>query len=186
MAIIGFRVSFTAQGAAGNIAGELVGSGLANVLRKNGLMTPFFEFVRQTASGMSNATVNQAIGYAAADKKPTGQELAEGLVPSFLFIFAFAPSIDWLASRPRLAAALEGVTAAVVGVIATLALWFGAQVLFGGHTVALGPLRLPDPAALDWRAALIAVAAGVALLRFHAGLLPVLAASALAGLVLAG
>ena len=107
-------------------------------------------------------------------------------VPSFLFIFAFAPSIDWLASRPRLAAALEGVTAAVVGVIATLALWFGAQVLFGGHTVTLGPLRLPDWAALDWRAALIAVAAGVALLRFHAGLLPVLAASALAGLVLAG
>lgn len=74
-----------AQGAAGNIAGELVGSGLANVLRKNGLMTPFFEFVRQTASGMSNATVNQAIGYAAADKKPTGQEIAEGLVTSFLF-----------------------------------------------------------------------------------------------------
>ena len=107
-------------------------------------------------------------------------------VPSFLFIFAFAPSNDWLASRPRLAAALEGVTAAVVGVIATLALRFGAQVLFGGHTVALGPLRLPDYAALDWRAAMIAVAAGVALLRFHAGLLPVLAASALAGLVLAG
>ena len=74
-----------AQGAAGNIAGELVGSGLANVLRKNGLMTPFFEFVRQTASGMSNATVNQAIGYAAADKKPTRQEIAEGLVTSFLF-----------------------------------------------------------------------------------------------------
>ena len=74
-----------AQGAAGNIAGELVGSGLANVLRKNGLMTPFFEFVRQTASGMSNATVNQAIGYAAADKKPTGQEIAEGLATSFLF-----------------------------------------------------------------------------------------------------
>ena len=74
-----------AQGAAGNIAGELVGSGLANVLRKNGLMTPFFEFVRQTASGMSNATVNQAIGYVAADKKPTRQEIAEGLVTSFLF-----------------------------------------------------------------------------------------------------
>lgn len=74
-----------AQGAAGNIAGELVGSGLAYVLRKNGLMTPFFEFVRQTASGMSNATVNQAIGYAAADKKPTRQEIAEGLVTSFLF-----------------------------------------------------------------------------------------------------
>lgn len=107
-------------------------------------------------------------------------------VPSFLLIFAFAPSIDWLAARPRLASALEGVTAAVVGVIATLALWFAAQVLFGGQTLAMGPLRLPDPAALDWRAALIALAAGVAILRFHMGLLAVLAASALAGLLIAG
>ena len=106
-------------------------------------------------------------------------------MPSFLFIFALAPSIDWIAGRPRLAAALEGVTAAVVGVIGTLALWFGMQVLFGGHTVTLGPLHLPDPAALDWRAALIAAAAGVALLRLHLGLLPVLAASALAGLLIA-
>lgn len=107
-------------------------------------------------------------------------------VPSFLFIFAFAPSIDWLASRPRLSAALEGVTAAVVGVIATLALWFGAQVLFGGDMLNLGPISLPDPAALDWRAALIALGAGLALLRFQAGLLPVLGASAMAGLLLAG
>ena len=107
-------------------------------------------------------------------------------VPSFLFIFALAPSIDWIAGRPRLAAALEGVTAAVVGVIGTLALWFGMQVLFGGHTVSLGALRLPDPAALDWRAALIAVVAGLALLRFHVGLLPVLAGSALAGLLIGG
>lgn len=107
-------------------------------------------------------------------------------VPSFLFIFAFAPSIDWLASRPRLSAALEGVTAAVVGVIATLALWFGAQVLFGGDMLNLGPISLPDPTALDWRAALIALGAGLALLRFQAGLLPVLGASAMAGLLLAG
>ncbi|NHF71635.1 chromate efflux transporter [Paracoccus xiamenensis] len=107
-------------------------------------------------------------------------------VPSFLFIFALAPSIDWIAGRPRLAAALEGVTAAVVGVIGTLALWFGAQVLFGGQTIAVGALRLPDPGALDWRAALIAAGAGLAMLRFHAGLVPVLAASALAGLLIAG
>lgn len=106
-------------------------------------------------------------------------------VPSFLFIFAFAPSIDWLAGRPRLAAALEGVTAAVVGVIGTLALWFGAQVLFGGQTVTLGPFTLPNPGGFDWRAGLIALVAGVALLRFHAGLFWVLAGSALAGLLLA-
>ncbi len=107
-------------------------------------------------------------------------------VPSFLFIFALAPSIDWIAGRPRLGAALEGVTAAVVGVIGTLALWFGMQVLFGGQTITLGGVHLPDPTALDWRATLIAVVAGLALLRFHAGLLPVLAGSALAGLLIAG
>ena len=107
-------------------------------------------------------------------------------VPSFLFIFALAPSIDWIAGRPRLGAALEGVTAAVVGVIGTLALWFGMQVLFGGQTITLGGVHLPDPTALDWRAALIAAVSGLALLRFHAGLLPVLAGSALAGLLIAG
>ncbi len=106
-------------------------------------------------------------------------------VPSFLFIFAFAPAIDWIAGRPRLAAALEGVTAAVVGVIGTLAVWFGAQVLFGGQTVAFAGLHLPNLAEIDWRAALIAIGAGLALLRFHVGLLPVLAASALAGLLIA-
>lgn len=106
-------------------------------------------------------------------------------VPSFLFIFAFAPAIDWIASRPRLAAALHGVTAAVVGVIATLALWFGGHVLFGGQTLAVGPLRLPDPAGFDTRAALIALGAGIALIRLRAPLLAVLAAAALAGLLLA-
>ncbi|WBU52541.1 chromate efflux transporter [Paracoccus sp. SCSIO 75233] len=107
-------------------------------------------------------------------------------VPSFLFIFALAPSIDWIASRPRLSAALEGVTAAVVGVIGTLALWFAAQVLFSGQTVMVGPLGLPDPAGFDWRAGLIAAAAALLLLGFRAGLLPVLAASAIAGLLIAG
>lgn len=107
-------------------------------------------------------------------------------VPSFLFIFALAPSIDWIASRPRLSAALEGVTAAVVGVIGTLALWFGAQVLFSGQTVMAGPLGLPDPEGFDWRAGLIAAAAALLLLGFRAGLLPVLAASAIAGLLIAG
>ncbi|AUH34925.1 chromate efflux transporter [Paracoccus tegillarcae] len=106
-------------------------------------------------------------------------------VPSFLFIFALAPSIDWLASQPRLAAALEGVTAAVVGVIGTLALWFGVQVLFSGQTIQAGPLQLPDPTGFDWRAGLIAALAAIALLRLHLGLLWVLAGSAVAGLLLA-
>ncbi len=108
-------------------------------------------------------------------------------VPCFLWIFAFAPYVEWIATRPRLAAALQGVTAAVVGVIANLALWFALHVFFRAQVhLAAGPLDIlvPDLMTLDWRVALIAVAAGIALLRHHANLFAVLGVSALAGLVL--
>lgn len=52
-------------------------------------------------------------------------------VPCFIWIFAGAPLIDWLEGRPRLRAALAGITAAVVGVIANLSLWFALHVFFG-------------------------------------------------------
>ena len=107
--------------------------------------------------------------------------------PCFLWIFAGAPYIDWLGSRPRLRAALTAVTAAVVGVIANLSLWFALHVLFGDVAAnRVGPLTLwtPDPATLDWRAALVAVLAGVLLLVLHRGLAQVLAISALTGLAL--
>jgi chromate transporter len=105
-------------------------------------------------------------------------------LPSFLWIFAFAPYVEWIATRPRLAAALQGVTAAVVGVIANLALWFALHVFFGAQgVVEAGPFRplLPDWTTLDPRAVVIAAAAGVALLWRHANLFAVLGVSALAG-----
>lgn len=67
-------------------------------------------------------------------------------LPCFAAIFAGAPFVERLTAMPRLSAALSGVTAAVVGVIAHLALWFALHVLFG--TVALwqaGPLALSLP-----------------------------------------
>jgi hypothetical protein len=73
------------QGMAGNLAGGLVGTGLANVLRDTHKMTPFMEFLRQTASGVTNASVNQAVGYLAADEKPTKEEIATNLVTAFAF-----------------------------------------------------------------------------------------------------
>jgi len=73
-------------------------------------------------------------------------------VPCFLWIMAGAPYIDWISSRPRLKAALAAITAAVVGVIANLSLWFSLHILFGKlDQTAIGPLNLllPDPASID-------------------------------------
>ncbi len=105
-------------------------------------------------------------------------------VPSFLFIFAGAPFIERLRGNRALAGALAAVTAAVVGVIANLALWFALNVLFAEiGALRFGLLELPAPrlATFDWAAAAIALAAGVALLRFHVGVVTVLLAAALAG-----
>ncbi|KQB97930.1 chromate transporter [Loktanella sp. 1ANDIMAR09] len=68
-------------------------------------------------------------------------------VPCFIWIFAGAPLIDWLDGRPRLRCALAAITAAVVGVIANLSLWFALHVFFGQvDTVILGPLQFIWPA----------------------------------------
>lgn len=108
-------------------------------------------------------------------------------VPCFLWIFAGAPYVETVRNVRWLASALAAVTAAVVGIIANLALWFGLHVLFGAvGALAVGPLALPlpDPASFDWRAAIVALAAGLALIRFKLNLLAVLAAAMLAGALL--
>lgn len=108
--------------------------------------------------------------------------------PCFLWIFLGAPYIEALRGNKALSAALSAITAAVVGVIANLALWFGLHVLFGTvRPVILGPFApdLPVLASLDWRAAVLAALAMVALLRFKFGMIPVLAGCAAAGVVLA-
>ena len=105
--------------------------------------------------------------------------------PCFLWIFAGAPWIARLTALPRLSAALSSITAAVVGVIANLSLWFAAHVLFARlDQLTLGPLRLiwPDPASLNPLALAIGAFAALALLWRHWGMIPVLAVSAGAGL----
>jgi chromate transporter len=107
-------------------------------------------------------------------------------VPSFLFIFAGAPFVERLRENRAVAEALAAVTAAVVGVVANLALWFGLHVLFGAVGEAhVGPvsLPLPDATTFDPAAALIALAAALALLRFHVGVVPVLLGAAAAGII---
>lgn len=105
-------------------------------------------------------------------------------IPSFLFIFAGAPHLARLTAQPRLAGALAAITAAVVGVIGNLSLWFALHVLFARQfTVDAGPLSLllPDLTSLRALPALIALAAGYLLLRRHWPLPGVLALAALAG-----
>ncbi|MGH1372991.1 chromate efflux transporter [Planktotalea sp.] len=98
-------------------------------------------------------------------------------VPCFLWIFAGAPYIDWISSQARLSGALSAITAAVVGVIANLSIWFGLNVLFA--SVERTPLGwLPDLSTLDWQALVLSMVAGVLLLRLHFGIMSVLAVSA--------
>jgi chromate transporter len=104
-------------------------------------------------------------------------------IPSFMFIFTGAPFIARLTGMPRLSGALSAITAAVVGVIANLSLWFALHVLFGKVTTAVyGPLRiiLPDVTSLDLVALGIGVVSGWLLLVRHVPLLAVLAFAALA------
>jgi chromate transporter len=105
-------------------------------------------------------------------------------VPSFLWIFAGAPFVERLRGNRALDGALSAITAAVVGVIANLAVWFALHVLFAEFRPAtLGSVRfeLPVPASLDVAALVLASGAMLALLRFHVGLVPVLAGAAVLG-----
>jgi chromate transporter len=104
--------------------------------------------------------------------------------PCFLWIFAGAPYLDWIATRPRLTGALQAITAAVVGVILNLTVWFALHVFFGTVTqYSVFPLHLwlPDPATLDLKAVTLAITAGILLLRLHISLPRVLGLMALAG-----
>ncbi|WP_261368235.1 chromate efflux transporter [Pseudosulfitobacter koreensis] len=102
--------------------------------------------------------------------------------PCFLWIFLAGPYLDSLSARPRLAGALRAITAAVVGVILNLSVWFALHVLFGTVNT-LGVMPLPDLATLDLRALLLTVLAAALLLGARAGLPLTLALTATAGLL---
>jgi chromate transporter len=107
-------------------------------------------------------------------------------VPCFLWIFLGAPYIEALRGRAGLTAALSGVTAAVVGVVLNLAVWFSVHTLFArvGEMNVLGArILLPDLSTLDPVALLLAVGAAVALFRFKTGMIGTLLACAGLGAV---
>jgi chromate transporter len=105
--------------------------------------------------------------------------------PSFLFIFAGAPFIEDLRNNTRLAGALAAITAAVVGVILNLAVWFTLHVLFRKITEAqVGPIHwfAIDWASLDVKAAALAAIAAVLVFALHRGLIETVAIMAALGI----
>jgi chromate transporter len=106
--------------------------------------------------------------------------------PSFLFILVGAPWVERLTGNQRLAAALAGVTAAVVGVVLNLGVWFTIHTLFTSVSeTSLGPITVPIPDVPTFSpvVAAIAVMATILLFRFRVGMLWVLAVGAALGVV---
>ena len=141
--------------------------------------------------------VTQFVGFIAAFRDPAPfTPLVAGLlgaamtawvtfVPPILWIFAGAPFIEELRGNKRLAGALAAITAAVVGVVLNLSVWFALHVLFGKVVpVHWGPMRwfAFDPNALDTHAAVLAVTAAVITFRFRRGLIEVVVVMALLGM----
>lgn len=142
--------------------------------------------------------VTQFVGFLAAFRARSGlPPLAAGVVggllttwvtftPCFLWILAGGPFVEALRGARVLNAALRAVTAAVVGVILNLAVWFALHVLFGRVTPVRLPgfrLEAPDPASLSLPSLILALAAAVAVFRFRAGMIPTLAGCSAAGVL---
>ena len=107
--------------------------------------------------------------------------------PCFLWIFVGGPYLEWIIARPRLKQALSGITAAVVGVIFNLSLWFALHVFFSRGDVmhAYGMnVFAPDVTSLDYGVVLIAAVSAVLLLWRHWSMGWVLAVASGLGLVM--
>lgn len=143
--------------------------------------------------------VVQFVGFLGAYRQAGGNPYWAGFVgsiitthvtysPCFLWIFAGAPYIEALRGVKWLSSALSAITAAVVGVIVNLTVWFGLHALFAQtYNVNYGWLRFdyPDVGTVSISSLIIAVASGMALLRFKVGMMWTLLGAAIAGLLLA-
>jgi chromate transporter len=107
--------------------------------------------------------------------------------PCFLWIFLGAPFIEVLRGNRALNGALSAITAAVVGVVLNLAIWFAIHSIFRDTVpIRAFPLSFDAPrlASVDWLALALSVAAAVAIFRFKVGMIPTLAACCGVGLAL--
>ena len=141
--------------------------------------------------------VTQFVGFLGAYRDPapldpvTSAVLGSALttwvtfVPPMMLIFAFAPFVEQLRGNARLSGALAAITAAVVGVILNLTLWFVLHVLFPDvREVRAGPLRWYafDPLRVDLAVAGLAIVAAVLAFVFHRGLVQLVAIMAALGI----
>lgn len=104
--------------------------------------------------------------------------------PCFLWIFVGAPYIEWISNQPRLRGALKAITAAVVGVILNLSIWFALHVLFSGvNRQKLGPITLwqPDLATIEWLAVALFLLSAFLAFRLHWGIIRILLVASLLG-----
>lgn len=134
--------------------------------------------------------VTQFVGYMAGYRFAGGMwgGIAAALItlwmtftPCFLWIMAGAPYIERLHNMPRLSGALAAVTAAVVGVILNLTVWFALHVLFATLIRTRFGL-VPQPESLDPAALSLSVVAAIALFVFHQGIIRTLFVTAMLGL----
>ncbi|MBB6179846.1 chromate transporter [Rhizobium flavum] len=105
-------------------------------------------------------------------------------IPSFLWIFAGAPFMERMRGNAALSGAMAAITAAVVGVILNLAVWFGLHVLFREVAILkLGPLwwDVPVVSTLDWPSLILTLISALALFRLKQSVITVLVASAVLG-----
>ncbi len=104
--------------------------------------------------------------------------------PCFLWIFAGAPYIEWISNQPKLKGALKAITAAVVGVILNLSIWFALHVLFTSVSrQQLGPVTLwrPDFATIEWLALVLFFFSCFLAFRLHWSIIKILALSSFLG-----
>ncbi len=107
-------------------------------------------------------------------------------VPCFLWIFLGAPFMETMRSNKALSAALSAITAAVVGVILNLAVWFALHVLFRElHEVSWLGMTLDVPVfnSVNIPSLVLTLGALLAVFRFKIGMIPVLAACSILGLL---
>ena len=103
--------------------------------------------------------------------------------PCFLWIFLAGPYLERISAQPRLAGGLQAITAAVVGVIANLSIWFALHVLFDVvENGSLLALPLPDWTSFNATAAVLTLTAAFLMLRLKWGFVPTMLALAGAGM----